>query len=595
MTTFGSALFRKLLWNAFLLIAISLLVMNFYLKRYTARHQVDVAKERLTVAAQILSGDLAAVPAAQLEAWSLEAGSRAEARVTLIDPGGVVLADSQHDPASMESHAGRPEIRQAYAGQVGSSIRHSATLDRDLCYLALPATYGGKPGYVLRLAVPLEDLNAAAWAVRSRILEASVVAALAALAIAYFLSRSFTGRIDRLRQYAETLGDARLPAGAPPAGDDELGSLSRALERTGTALRGLVERLSLESARREAILSSMVEGVLAVDGDLRVTFCNASFARLIGAPAPVPERIPLVELVRDPDLLAMVSSGLKTGHSLKRRLQLPAAGDRAFEVEVSPLGAPAGRGAIAILYDVTDLERLERVRKDFVANVSHELRTPLTAIRGYAETLLEGALEDRENNRRFVEIIQTHAVRLENIARDLLALSELESGKTPGGLERVSLRAAVHAALRTVEGEARLRGVSLISSQLEDLEVTANRMRLEQALVNLLDNSVKFNRPGGEVRIEARRAGDGHAALSITDTGIGIPSEDLSRIFERFYRVDKARSREVGGTGLGLSIVKHIVERLNGTIEVESALGRGSTFTLRLPASPAPEAPSTPS
>ncbi|HLW80112.1 MAG TPA: ATP-binding protein, partial [Terriglobia bacterium] len=588
--TFRSAIFRRILWSAFLLIAVALLVLNFYLRRYTAEHQADAARQQLTVGAQILAGELAAVPPAELQRWSIDAGRRAAARVTLIDPSGVVLADSQHDPGSMENHAGRAEIRQAYDGQAGSSIRHSATLDRDLCYLALPAAYGGKPGYVLRLALPLEDLNAATRAVRLRILEASLLAALAALVIAYFFSRAFTGRIDRLRRYAESFGDARAAAGPPPAGEDELGSLGRSLERTGAQLRGLVDRLSLESARREAILSSMVEGVLAVDGDLRVTFCNASFARLIGSRIPGAERVPLVDLVRDPGLIGMISRGLASGESVKQRLQLPAAEGRAFEVQIAPLEAPAGRGAIAILHDITDLERLERVRRDFVANVSHELRTPLTAILGYAETLLEGALEDKENNRRFVEIIKAHAVRLEHIARDLLTLSELESGKAPGEPERISLRAAVQAALRTVESEARVRGVSLISSKLEDVEVSADRLRLEQALVNLLDNSVKFNRPGGEVRVEASRSSDGRARIAIADTGIGIPSEDLSRIFERFYRVDKARSREVGGTGLGLSIVKHVVERMNGTIEVESTLGKGSTFTLRLPADPALDA-----
>jgi two-component system, OmpR family, phosphate regulon sensor histidine kinase PhoR len=582
--TFASRIFRKLLWSAFLLIATSLLVLDFYLTRYTAHRVVESAKQELAAEARILAGEFTGVPAAGLEHWSLEAGSRAQARVTVINPQGVVLADSQHDPETMENHANRPEIRQAYAGEVGSSIRHSATLNRDLCYLAMPVSYGGQPGYVLRLAVPLEDLDAATRAVHLRILEASLAAALVTLVMAYFFSRSFTERIDRLRNFAENLVETRPSANTLPAGDDELGALGRSLNRTAAQLREFVDRLSLESARREAILSSMVEGVLAVDGGLRVTFCNDSFARLIGAGKPIPERVPLVELVRDPGLLEMISAVLKSGQSLKQRLQLPAGEGRSFEVQIAALGAASGRGAIAILHDITDLERLERVRKDFVANVSHELRTPLTAIRGYAETLLEGALEDNENNRRFVEIIRAHAIRLSNIAADLLVLSELESGAAPAEPERVSVRAAVQSALRTVESEARVRGVTLVSNELQDVEVRADRVRLEQALVNLLDNAVKFNRPGGEVSVESCRTADGHARIAIADTGIGIPSEDLSRIFERFYRVDKARSREVGGTGLGLSIVKHIVERMNGSVEVESKLGKGSTFALRLPA-----------
>jgi two-component system, OmpR family, phosphate regulon sensor histidine kinase PhoR len=581
--TFRSPIFRKLLGSAFLLIATCLVVLDFYLTRYLARGQVETVEQRLGVEAQILAGELGTVQPGRLKGWSLEAGTRAQTRVTVIDPRGVVLADSQHDPETMENHANRPEIRQAYAGKVGTSIRHSATLNRDLCYLAMPVSYGGQPGYVLRLALPLQDLAAEIAVVRWRIVEASMAAALVGLGIAYLFSRSFTQRISHLRRFAEGLVESRPSASPLLAGDDELGALGRSLNQTAAELRGLLDRLSVESARREAILSSMVEGVLAVDSDLRVTFCNDSFARLVGRYSPIPERLPLVELVRDPGLIEMLCTVLAGGRSLKQRLALPAAEGRSFEVQAAPLEAPSGPGALAILHDITDLERLERVRKDFVANVSHELRTPLTAIRGYAETLLEGALEDSDHNRRFVEIIKAHAIRLSNIASDLLVLSELESGKPPAEPERVSIRAAVLSALRTVESEARVREVTLVPGRLDDAEVKGDKVRLEQALVNLLNNAVKFNRPGGKVSVETSRTSDGQARIAVADTGIGIPSGDLSRIFERFYRVDKARSREVGGTGLGLSIVKHVVDRMGGKIDVESALGKGSTFTIRLP------------
>ena len=238
-----------------------------------------------------------------------------------------------------------------------------------------------------------------------------------------------------------------------------------------------------------------------------------------------------------------------------------------------------------MLHDITDLERLERVRKDFVANVSHELRTPLTAIRGYAETLLEGALEDPANNRRFLEIIKAQATRLNNIASDLLVLSELESGKPDAAEpEKLRVRGVLESALRTVESAARVAGVRLDCTKVEDVCVVGSKIRLEQALVNLLDNAIKFNRPSGEVRIEARCDREGPVTITVTDTGIGIASEDLSRIFERFYRVDKAHSRAVGGTGLGLSIVKHVVERMNGKITVTSKLGKGTVFSLTVPA-----------
>ncbi len=580
---FRSPIFRKLLASAFLLIAVTLLVLDFHLTRYTAAREEQNVKQRLEAEARILGPEMAQVPRAQLEDWAHQASQRADARITIIDPNGVALADSHHDPETMENHATRPEIADAYRNGMGSSLRHSATINQDLCYTALRVNYQGEPGYILRLAVPMGSVEGPIAAVRWQILEASIYAALVALVLGYFFSQSFTRRTARLLAFAEGLVGAHSSQAPLPTDDDELGTLGRSLGTAAVQLRTLVDQLSVESARREAILASMVEGVLAVDGNLRITFANASFARAVGAEMPIPAGLTVVELVRAPELREVLTRVLTTGESVKRRMELLAT-ERVFEVQAAPLTSGAARGAIAILHDITDLERLERVRRDFVANVSHELRTPLTAIRGYTETLLEGALEDKENNRRFLEIIKSHSLRLNNIASDLLTLSELEGGRSRSEPEPISLRGAVESALRTVESEARLRGVILVCGAIEDAQVLGDRLQIEQALVNLLDNAVKFNRPSGEVRLEVARAGDDRVRITLTDTGIGIPHDDLPRIFERFYRVDKARSRDVGGTGLGLSIVKHMVERMNGTISVESQLGKGSTFTLLLPA-----------
>ncbi len=580
---FKSPIFRKLLASAFLLIAVTLLVLDFYVTRYTAAREVQSVEQRLEAEARILQPEAADVPRPQLEDWVHQAAQRSSARVTIVDPKGVALADSHYDAEAMENHATRPEIIAAHQNGVGRSTRHSATLNQDLCYLALSMKYHNEPGYILRLAVSLDDVASSIAAVRWRILWASFYAALVALIFAYFVSQSFSHRIARLRAFAEGLVSAHFSQAPLPDADDELGALGRSLNTTAAQLRDLVDRLSVESVQREAILSSMVEGLLAVDSNLRITFANASFARVAGASNPIPAGKPLVEVVRAPELREVLTRVLTAGESVKRRMQLPAA-ERVFEVQAAPLTSGTARGAIAILHDITDLERLERIRRDFVANVSHELRTPLTAIRGYAETLLEGALEDQENNRRFLEIIKAHAIRLNNISSDLLTLSELEAGKARPEPEPVAVRGALESALRTLESEARLRGVSLLCGRIDDVRVLGDRLQIEQALVNLLDNAVKFNRPRGEVLLEVTRAGDGRVRITITDTGIGIPHDDLPRIFERFYRVDKARSREVGGTGLGLSIVKHIIERMNGTVSVESQLGKGSTFTLLLPA-----------
>jgi len=576
-----SSVFGKLLLSGFFLIAATLLALDFYLTRLSAGRQREAAERQLAAQARILAGELAAVQPAGLGAWARDAGDRAQARITLIDPGGVVLADSQHDPHDMENHSERPEVREALHGRLGVSIRSSATLRRDLCYLAVPVPYQGRPGFALRLAVPLGDLDAAVAEVRWRILAASLAAAALALVLAYLFSRRFSRRVQRLESFARSMLDSRFSQRLAPDACDELGSLAASLDGMAAQLRELMERSELELSRREAILGSMVEGVLAVDADLRVTFCNASFARAVGAQFPVGEGLPLRELAAEPQVPDLLDRILLSGTAQAERLQLT--GGRSFQVQAAPLVAGSRRGAIAILHDITELERLERVRRDFVANVSHELKTPLAAIGGCAETLLDGALEDPGPNRKFVEIIRAHAVRLNNIASDLLVLSELESGVSVAPPEPISIRAALESAIRTVESEARIRNVKLRWGDLEDHEVMGYRVRLEQALVNLLDNAVKFNRPGGDVSMETSRTLDGQVRITIADTGIGIPAEHLPRIFERFYRVDKARSREVGGTGLGLSIVKHVVERMGGAVTAESEPGQGSRFTVLLP------------
>ena len=576
-------LLRKLLLAALLLILVALGSADLFLTRYTADRERQYARQQMQSQVRILAPSLAATEPPSLAAWVATASAQTAARVTVIDRDGRVLADSQHDPSTMENHAARPEVHLALSGQTGTDVRQSATLGVDLSYLAVPASLGGHQDVVLRLAVPLERIQVSITEVRWLIVSASLLAGGFALAIAYFISRSFTHRIRRIQRFARELVKADYSGSLAIESDDELGSVARSLRDMADQFRAMYRRLYDESARRQAILASMVEGVLAVDADLRVTFCNDSFARALRASAAIPENTPLQDVIREPALLDLLKAVLSTGQPSRRRVTLVAAKARVFDVQAAPLDEAPRKGAIAILHDITDLERLERVRKDFVANVSHELRTPLASIRGYAETLLDGALEDPQINRKFLEIISKNTFRLEQMAFDLLTLSELEADRETPPAERIAVKDVARTAMHIVENEAAARNVNLMLGEMGDWYVMGQPRRLEQALLNLLYNAVKFNRPGGEVWLEATQA-EGRVRITVSDTGIGIPSEDLPRIFERFYCVDKARSRDTGGTGLGLSIVRHTVEKMSGSVNVESQLGKGSVFTLAFPA-----------
>ena len=407
----------------------------------------------------------------------------------------------------------------------------------------------------------------------------SVAVGLLAVGLAWMLARSLGRRIRALTAFVDGMLDR---SGARPPlihGDDELGELTRSISRMTPQIGELVNRLSMELTRREAVLASMKEAVLAVDAQLNVTFCNRSFQQAVGDHNAA-EGVPLIRMVRDPDLIRVLKQVLDSGEPTKRRMQLAG---RSFDVHAAPLANSTSRGAIAILHDITPEEHLERVKRDFIANVSHEFRTPLATIRGYAETLLDGGLEDRKNRRKFVEIIQANGIRLNNIASDLLTLSDLEAGRPEPEPGPIPVGEAVRSAMHAVEPAARLRGRSLRAGEIPEAFILGYGIRFEQALLNLLDNAVKFNRENGEVGVEVQRRPEGRIEVTIWDTGAGIPALELSRIFERFYRVDKARSRQVGGTGLGLSIVKHAIEQMNGAITVESVLEKGSRFTITLP------------
>ena len=529
---------------------------------------------------------------ATLEGW-VAWMSHGGARVTIIDSEGAVLADSAQDPETMENRANRPEVIEAFRAGQGKSIRYSATIHRDQVYRAvLYRSASGRP-FVVRMALPLAQVDRAVAGIRRRLATAFLVILALSWMASLAFSRAFVDRVAHLKDFSQRLaaGDFRpLPS---ETRNDELADLAHALNETAVRMESSIRTITDERNRSAAILRSMAEGVAVTDSKERVVFCNQAFADILNMDPARTEGRPLLEVMRQTELLSAARKALADGEIVRTQISLGAAPPRSFSVTAAPVetfeaassgAAPEKRkGAVVVLHDITELRRLERVRQDFVANVSHEFKTPLTAIQGFAETLLGGALEDESHNRRFVEIIRDHAVRLARLTDDLLRLARIEAGKLELDFRPVQIAELVEACATTAMLKANQRQILLDMNYNAALPpILGDSSLLTDVLQNLLDNAIQYTAPGGKICVTAELRGK-EAVISVADTGIGIPHSERERIFERFYRVDTARSREAGGTGLGLSISKHIVEAHGGRIWVESEVGRGSRFQFSVP------------
>jgi two-component system phosphate regulon sensor histidine kinase PhoR len=455
-------------------------------------------------------------------------------------------------------------------------------------YVALPVREGERVVGVLRLALPVSAATSAHDEINRVMLAGGLVAMAVAFGIGIFVAGRVTRPVVEMQAIARQMSEGHFTARAPVRSQDELGTLGRALNVMALRLREQIQNLEAERAKATAILDGMVEGVVAVDGQEGILLMNERARAMFGVGRGRGEGKPFLEVIRNADLHEIFRSGRTAGGVFRQELKLTHPAGRILRVTAVPLRlAGEEPGLVLVLDDITELRRLEQVRTEFIANVSHELRTPLTAIQGYLETLLGGALEEREHARRFVEIAFRHTERLGRLLNDLTDLSNIELGKVSLRLAPTPLRPLVDAGLELVAARARDGGVTLHAEVDPAIAVQADHDRLLQILINLVDNSVKYTPAGGRVTVRARAAGDGRVELGVSDTGIGIPRADLPRITERFYRVDKARSRELGGTGLGLAIVKHLVLAHGGDLAIESEEGRGTTVRVLLPAAAA--------
>ncbi len=427
---------------------------------------------------------------------------------------------------------------------------------------------------------------------RLRLLGLAAILLVAGVALSFFFSNSFSSRVDRLKNFAKRISDGDFRPLDLDGPQDELTDLGDALNQTAARLDREIRMLSGERNRSSAILRSMVEGVAVVDPQERMVFCNRAFSEIFNVDPSSGEGHALIEVVRNSELLSLIRKALRGEEGLQSEIAMGIAQIQYFSVSATPVRAiepgPAGTvgkitGAVVVLHDVTELRRLERVRQDFVANVSHEFKTPLTAIQGFTETLLGGALDDPKNNVRFLHIIRNHAMRLARLTDDLLKLARIEAGKMEVEFFSVGLMELIEGCAETALMKASKKQITLDIEVPSGLPaVRGDAELLKDVLQNLLDNAIQYTPAGGRIHVTAS-ANAKDATVTVSDTGIGIPLADQERIFERFYRVDAARSREAGGTGLGLSIAKHIMEAHGGRLRVESEVGKGSKFSFSIP------------
>jgi two-component system phosphate regulon sensor histidine kinase PhoR len=503
-------------------------------------------------------------------------GQAAGARATIIDPTGRVLADSQAEPGAMENHAQRKEFVSALHGELGVDQRTSHTIGIPFLYVAAPVSGGA-----VRFAYPLSEIETTRNKVVGALRWGSLTAFLFALLVAAAASHYVAGRLRRIVAFAERVAGGDLTARIASPSGDEIGQVAAALDKTARRVEESFSRVQTSQRELETLLNSMQDAVIAVGPDGRVQWANRGMDRLL--PSPHRQNAPVIDSVRDPDFLAALQ-GATQKHTVTSARSVTIAPGRTFDVTAAPM---PGGGAVAVLRDLTETERMEKTRRDFIANVSHELRTPLTSIQGYTETILDSAPEN-DHVREFLEIIRKNATRMSRLTEDLLTLARVESGEQRFDIQRVAPEELLGDALESFREMARSHGVELVKeSTVASADVDADREAIHQVFSNLIENALKYAATGKQVALGAR-AVPGAVEFYVRDFGPGISSEHLPRLFERFYRVDKARSRESGGTGLGLAIAKHIVLAHGGAIRAESELNHGSSFLFTLPMSSQP-------
>lgn len=600
---------KKLFWQIFpatlVIILFSLFAVGWYSSHSADIFYVEESAADLINRANLVKSTvvdlLEAGKTRELHQFTVDSGRASETRITVIAGDGTVLADTKENPASMDNHRLRPEIAEAFNGSPGISLRFSNTLGERMLYSAIPITFKSHEGVennsvlttaVLRLSMPITAIDSALSALNTKLFFGTIIAVLIAFLMTLFVSRNISRPLEEMTKRAEhySQGDfSQRMLMKKLTASREVATLATAMDRMADQLDDKINTIVNQRNQLETVFSSMVEAVIAVDRDEKIVSINTAAAEMFKVEQSEAQGCLVQEVIRNAALHQQIAQVLLTKEPLEDEIVLTnGTGERFLQTNAVALHnrTDSDVGVLVVLNDVTRLRRLENVRSDFVANVSHELRTPITSIRGYVETLLEGAIDDRENAKNFLETVLRQSEQLSEIIDDLLALSRLEegAGNREMSFERQPLLPVLKDAIQTCLQKAREKEVSLDLDCADCIQLKINRTLFEQAIVNLLINGITYSEAGGRVAIEVKRSieKEQHVEIHVIDNGVGIAKEHLPRLFERFYRSDKARNRKIGGTGLGLSIVKHIVQVHQGGVDVKSTLGEGSEFVLTL-------------
>jgi len=575
------ALLRRILLSYVIIASLLLFVFWYYLSGVIENNHISQLRENLTVHGRLIAEAIPLSFTGDLDSFCKRYKEKTGARITVIDSSGSVLGDSDEPSYRMGNHLNRPEIIESKAKGIGSAIRFTETTQEDFFHLAIATTRDSQKRF-LRLSVPLKDVETAVGKIRSQVLLAYIASLLIVIVAGILQTGRIMSSIEEITTVLKEIASGRFRKRLFPKEKDELGKLANDVSDMAQALQEKLKQSEEEKYMTEAILSNMSDGLMLTDTKGRILLSNYALKNFFGIESDMEGRT-LMETLRNVEVMELVDKVIDTGEPISREIEVTHPKEMYLMATATPFTVKEKpSGVVLAFHDVTRLRQLEDMRRDFIANVSHEIKTPITAIKGFAETLLEGGIDDRENAKKFLETIKNHSERLNSLVSDLLTLSRIELGdikieKTPVNLDNV-----VDTVFATLGEKAQGKGLYLKKQIPPTIkEIKADRDRLIQILLNLVDNSIKFTEKGGvTVTVESKNDG---IDISIEDTGIGISKKHLPRIGERFYRVDRARSRELGGTGLGLAIVKHFVKAHGWEMEIESTEGKGTKVRLIYP------------